>query len=356
MNTTEAMLPMNSKQPNKDTDNSSAAMVTAANTTVVAAQGKGKQTFTQTMKPTFNPQKTVGPGTKMTTGPNPTITPIPKDFPMQSRCCLHWWHMGGKEMAKQTYCTFLVDFLNQAATIDMTIMIFKFFTADCAPPKIPTPLISKPFALLADLGNLRHYFPRRVSNPPANTSVMVYTGHTVAFQTLVVGLAEWLTTRNASLTLTLIQSEHAINICWLVYSTKNTNCQELGTTLSTLLGYTVRLQFKAINTRLPYKPQASAVHILADTNDTLPIMKTLNEIYSVDQMKNRASEYPLGQRLLLAPMAKGLNDQNLMALLQLKVKQTSFCSQVVMVTTWAIAHLNLKANFTADDRTHEWSL
>jgi len=289
------MLPANSKQPNKDTNNSSAAIATAVNTTAVAAQGKGKQKSTQMMKPMFNPWKTVGPGTITTTGPNPTITPIPKDFPMQSRCCLHWWHTGNKKMAKQTYCTFLMDFLNQAATIDATIMIFKFFTADQAPPKIPTPPISKPFALLADLGNLRHYFPGWASNPPVNSSVMVYTGHTIAFQTLVAGLAEWLTTRNASLTLTPIQSEHAINICWLVYSTKNTNCQELGTTLSTLLGYTVRLQFKAINTGLPYKPQASMVHILADTNDTLPIMKTLNEIYSMDRMENIASEYLLGQ-------------------------------------------------------------
>jgi len=226
------MLPANSKQPNKDTNDSSAAMVTATNTMTVASQGKAKQTHTQMTKPMFNPWKTVGPGTKTTTGPNPTIAPIPKYFPMQSRCCLSWWHMGDNKMAKHTYHTFITNFLNQAATINATITIFKFFTADCIPPKIPTPPISKPFALLANFGNLWHYFPGRVSKPPANTLVMLYAGHTIAFQTLVMGLAEWLTTRNASLTLTLIQSEHAINICWLVYLTKNTNCQELSTALS----------------------------------------------------------------------------------------------------------------------------
>jgi len=198
-------------------------------------------------------------------------------------------------MAKQTYCTFITNFLNQAATINATITIFKFFTVDCIPPKVPTPPLTKPFALLADQGNLHHYFPGRVSEPPANTSMMLYTGHTIAFQTLVVGMAEWLTTRNASLTLTLIQLEHATDICWLVYSTKNINCQELGTALTTLPGYTVRLQFKAINTGPPYKPQAYAVHILADNKDTLPIMKILNKIYSADCMQNRASDYPLGQ-------------------------------------------------------------
>jgi len=275
---------------------------------------------------------------------------------MQSRCRLHWWHTGDKKTAKQSYRTFLTDFLNQAATIDTTITIFKFFTTDRVPPKIPTPPMSKPFALPADLGNLHHYFPGRVSEPPANTSVMLYAGHTITFPTLAAWLAEWLTIRNTTITLTPIQSEHATDICWLVYSTKNTNCKELGMALTTLLGHTVGLQFKAINTRPPYKPQASAVHILVDKNDTLPIMKILNGIYSADRMKNRASDYPLRQRLLLAPMANGLNDQNLTALLQLKAKQASFCSQVVMVTTWAIAQLNLKVTFKAADGNHTWSL
>jgi len=126
--------------------------------------------------------------------------------------------------------------------------------------------------------------------------------------------------------------------------------------LTNLLGYMVGLQFKAINTGPPHKPQALAVHILADEDDTLPIMQKLNNICSMDQLKNCALDYPLGQRLLLALMAKGLNDQNLTALLQLKAKQASFCNQVVMVTTHTVANLNMKASFTAADGNHMWSL
>jgi len=40
----------------------------------------------------------------------------------------------------------------------------------------------------------------------------------------------------------------------------------------------VGLQFKAINTGPPHKPQALAVHILMDNKDTLPIMTMLNEM------------------------------------------------------------------------------
>ncbi len=249
-----------------------------------------------------------------------------------------------------------MDFLNQMAMLDTTITVFKFFTVDQIPPRIPTPPLTKPFTLPADQGNLHHYFPGRILEPPSNTSVMFYAGHTINFLTLSTGMAEWLCTRNATLTLTPIQSEHATDLCWLVYSTKNTNCQDLGKALMNLLGYTVGLQFKAINTGPPYKPQASAVHILADEKDTIPIVKTLNEIYSADRMKNHAANYPLGQQLLLAPMAKGLNNYNLTALLQLKAKQASFCNQVVTVTTWAVADLDLNASFQAAEGNQLWSL
>jgi len=158
--------------------------------------------------------------------------------------------------AKETYCTFLTDFLNQVATINTTLTIFTFFTVDCIPPRIPTPPLIKPFALLANQGNLHHYFPGRVLEPPSNTFVMLYAGHMVNFATLSMGMAEWLHTQNATLTLTPIQSEHATDLCWLVYSTKNTNCQDLGKALVNLLGYMVGLQFKAINTGSPHKPQA----------------------------------------------------------------------------------------------------
>jgi len=114
---------------NKETDDSSAATATATNTTAATTQGKST-TNVNKVKPTFNPWKTAGPSTKTTTGANLIITPIPNDFPVQSRCRLHWWHTGDKKTAKQTYRTFLTDFLNQTATLDTTITVFKFFTVD----------------------------------------------------------------------------------------------------------------------------------------------------------------------------------------------------------------------------------
>jgi len=72
-------------------------------------------------------------------------------------------------------------------------------------------------------------------------------------------------------------------------------------------------------------------------------------------MNNHTADYPLGQQLLLTPMAKGLNDNNL-ALLQLKAKQASFCNQVVTVTTQVICHLDTTATFLSVEGTQNCSL
>jgi len=108
---------------------------------------------------------------------------------------------------------------------------------------------------------------------------------------------------------------------------------------------------QSIQTGPPQKPLASAIHLLADEANSIPIKQQLNNIYSKDQMNNCTTDYLLGQCLLLAPMAKGLNNNNLAALLQLKAKQASFCNQVVIVTTWAICNLDTTTMFLTAEHT-----
>jgi len=130
----------------------------------------------------------------------------------------------------------------------------------------------------------------------------------------------------------------------------------LDATCTKLLRKTVSLQFKTIQTRPPQKLVASAVHLSADEANAIPIMKWLNKIYSKDWMNNCTADYPLRQCLLLAPMAKGLNNNNLASCLQLKAKQSSFCNQVVTVTTWAVSNLDTTTSFSTAEGTHHWSL
>jgi len=154
----------------------------------------------------------------------------------------------------------------------------------------------------------------------------------------------------------MIQLELAKDLCWFVYSTKNTNCNDLGAALTKLLGRMVGLQFKMIQTGPPQKSPASAIHLLADEAEAGHIMQQLNDIYSKARMNHRVAKYPLGQWLLLAPMAKGLNDNNLTALLQLKAKQAFFCTQIITMMTQAIHNLDAPAAFVMNAGNHNWSL
>ncbi len=219
---------------NKDNDDESTATAVANNTTTT--NSTATNTRSTATKPAFNPWKTVNNGRTSTTGIPINTTPLPKDFPFTTRCRLRWWHAGDKKTSKNNYRAFITEFLTLTATLDTTVTAFKFFSTDRTPPRFPTPPLQAPFQLPMDLGNLRYYFPGRAPEAPSNAAVMMYLGHTSEFETLSARTEEWLKARNATWNATTIQSEHAKDLCWFMYSTKNTNCNDLGEALSKLLG------------------------------------------------------------------------------------------------------------------------
>jgi len=87
-----------------------------------------------------------------------------------------------------------------------------------------------------DLGNIRYYFPGQALEAPSNTAVMMYLGQTIDFTNLAACAEDWLRTRNVTWVTMMIQLEHAKDLCWFVYSTKNTNCDDLRVALTKLLG------------------------------------------------------------------------------------------------------------------------
>jgi len=72
------------------------------------------------------------------------------------------------------------------------------------------------------------------------------------------------------------------------------------------------------------------------TNSTLK----LEGIYGEASLNNKLTQYPLGQCLLLGPLATTLNATNLGQLDLLLKRQALFCHELVMLFTQDIAHLN----------------
>jgi len=141
------------KANTKDNGNALTAMAVATNTTNTAHL-KANPSSIATPKPSFNPWKTVNTARTTTSVLPINTTPLPKDLPLQTHCCLRWWHTGNKNTSKNTYRNFMTEFLMHAATIDTTLTVFKFFSKDSNPSRIPTPPLRTPFQLPMGQGNL----------------------------------------------------------------------------------------------------------------------------------------------------------------------------------------------------------
>jgi len=97
----------------------------------------------------------------------------------------------------------------------------------------------------------------------------------------------WAAQQLVTLTLNLIQEEQMKEIGWLVYSTKHTNCQELGAAIMTAIQMPAALQFKQIIAGCPKETKAHAVHIMVGTTQATDATLKLEGIYGEASLNNK---------------------------------------------------------------------
>jgi len=117
----------------------------------------------------------------------------------------------------------------------------------------------------------------------------------------------WLTKAQVNITLTLIQDKKAQEICWLLYTTKQSNCGDLAQAITAAIGLPTAAHFKQINSGQKTGMKASAVHLMVANKDMAAAMEHLEQIYGETWMEESATTFPLGQQLLLAPLTSKLN-------------------------------------------------
>jgi len=145
-------------------------------------------------------------------------------------------------------------------------------------------------------------------------------------------------------------------IGWLVYSTKHTNCQELGAAITMAIQMPVVLQFKQIVMGHPKGTKAHMVHIMVGATQATNATLKLEGIYGKASLNNKSTQYPLGQCLLLGPLAATLNATNLGQLNLLLKRQALFCCKLVMLFTQDIAYLDGAFDITINNQRNAWSL
>ncbi len=73
-------------------------------------------------------------------------------------------------------------------------------------------------------------------------------------------------------------------------------------------------------------------------------------------MNQSAMQFPLGQRLLLAPLATKLNDKSLKSLDQLLQKQAAFCKEITHVTNNDVQALDQEFQLQIKGEPTKWTL
>jgi len=96
--------------------------------------------------------------------------------------------------------------------------------------------------------------------------------------------------------------------------------------------------------------KAYMIHLMVAEQNTQEAMKQLEQIYG------EHSKFPLGQRLLLAPLATNLNETNLEGLDKLLSKQAMFCHESIMATNNKVKDVNQTFTLQIEGEDMQWTL
>ena len=91
--------------------------------------------------------------------------------------------------------------------------------------------------------------------------------------------------------------------------------------------------------------------------DTTTAMEWLEQIvYGETRMKESATTFPLGQQLLLTPLASKLNKKNLEGLDQLLHKQATFCKEISFTVNNDVKDVDHQFTLQIKGKDTQWTL
>ena len=77
---------------------------------------------------------------------------------------------------------------------------------------------------------------------------MIFVGHNVDFEDIRESMQTWLTTVSYGIYYNMLQVEDAVDVGWLLYSTREMDAGALADEISDYIGKKVGLRWKTINT------------------------------------------------------------------------------------------------------------
>jgi len=99
---------------------------------------------------------------------------------------------------------------------------------------------------------------------------------------ILTQMKTWLLEAQMMISLTPIQEEKAQEICWLLYTMKQSNCTNLVIAITAVIGIPTTLHFKQIQTGKKQGTKALVIHIMVAVQQVKEAMQSLEPIYGED--------------------------------------------------------------------------
>ena len=142
----------------------------------------------------------------------------------------------------------ILNILEQLQKADMTITVYQFYSTDKNAPTQPYLPLQGKFKLPPDpTGMLQYCLGQNLLEQPGYTLIQIYLGHTRTLADILTQTNTWMTKEQVHITLTPIQEEKAKEVCWLLYTTKQSNCRDLAQGITVAIGIQTVVHFKQIS-------------------------------------------------------------------------------------------------------------
>jgi hypothetical protein len=150
--------------------------------------------------------------------------------------------------------------------------------------------------------------------------------------------------KKESFTVSPIQSHSTKWVCWLLYSTRATDCKHLGEVLTQRLGKEVSCRFMRINDKQKYdKDDPHAVHIQSSEEDVEDVQALMSKLYS-----SKAEHFPLGMRMRYVSIVTDISSmQGLTKFNLLRNRQDGWCAQHQAKTVASLAVIDTEVGKTS---------
>jgi len=248
-----------------------------------------------------------------------------------------------EEAEQQLIQTTLQKFLETVLQADSKAIIPPYLDLDRNDKNVPDISVALPVSSIDSFHSLKKYFFRLSNcNEAGHSWCSVILALSVLFSSFIEKVRHSLENQNFSLWPKASDNENAIDVGWLLYSTRQQDEERLASLLTSLTGDNLGVKWKPIRTTTgPNRKKASkdnsekihALHIECASNKVQEVRKKLSPWYG-----SASTTFPDGTKMRLVPTFSSVpSTGNKIKFASCLARQAALSSGLASGTTWEMA-------------------